>query len=99
MMFTREAESTLMPLRPVPRPLMSSPSIVTLPVAPALTTIEFVPLTSAPAVLPRARIVIDLVMVRPPKPPGSMTLISPAVAGFGVAPPHVFHGGGGGQGV
>src|SRR5918997_6665784 len=95
-MFTRAAESTLIPLNdvgaPVPIPLMSSPSIVTLSVAAALITIAFVPLTSAPAVLPRARIVSDLLIVTPPNPPGSMTLISPPVAVLEIAPANVLQG-------
>src|SRR5262249_21504486 len=36
--------------------------------------------------------VIDLVMVTAPKPPGSSTLISPPAAGFEIAPAKVLHG-------
>src|SRR5262249_13295556 len=38
------------------------------------------------------RMVIDLVMVTAPKPPGSRTLISPAGAVFEIAPANVLHG-------
>ena len=37
-------------------------------------------------------IVIDLVMVTPPKPPGSRQLISPPAAVFEIAPAKVLHG-------
>src|SRR5580693_4863187 len=36
--------------------------------------------------------VIDLVMVTPPKPPGSSTLISPCAAVLEIAPAKVLHG-------
>src|ERR1041384_1810606 len=35
---------------------------------------------------------IDLVMVTPPNPPGSSTLISPPAAVFEIAPANVLHG-------
>ena len=76
----------------MPIPLMSSPSIVTLSVAAALMTIAFVPLTRAPAVGPRPRMVIDFVIVTPPNPPGSITLISPPAAVFEIDPAKVLHG-------
>ena len=40
----------------------------------------------------REAMVIDLVIVTPPKPPGSSTLISPPVAVFEIAPAKVLHG-------
>jgi len=52
-----------------------------------------VPLTSTPAMLPpEPSIVIDLVMVTAPKPPGSSTLISPLGAVLEIAPANVLHG-------
>src|SRR5205085_9772123 len=52
----------------------------------------FVPDTSTPASTYSALIVIDLVMVTAPKPPGSSTLISPAGAVLEIAPAKVLHG-------
>jgi hypothetical protein len=40
----------------------------------------------------RARIVSDLVIVTPPNPPGSSTLISPPAAVLEIAPANVLHG-------
>jgi hypothetical protein len=37
-------------------------------------------------------IVIDLVIVTPPNPPGSRQLISPPLAVFEIAPANVLHG-------
>src|SRR5262252_2367637 len=71
---------------------MSSPSSVTESVAAAEITIPFVPDTSTPASKPTELIVIDLVMVTAPKPPGSRTLISPAGAVLEIAPAKVLHG-------
>src|SRR4051794_21256168 len=51
----------------------------------------FVPETSTPASKVEL-IVIDLVIVTPPKPPGSRTLISPPPAVFEMAPAKVLHG-------
>src|SRR6185437_316278 len=82
----------LTPLMPVPRPSMSSPSSTTLSVDAALMTIPFVPDTSTPASKWSERIVIDLVIVTAPKPPGSSTLISPAEAVLEIAPAKVLHG-------
>src|SRR5215831_2182229 len=52
----------------------------------------FVPDTSTPASKPIELIVIDLVIVTAPKPPGSSTLISPAGAVLEIAPAKVLHG-------
>ncbi len=51
-----------------------------------------VPETSTPASNPSEEMVIDLVMVTAPKPPGSRTLISPPAAVFEIAPAKVLHG-------
>ena len=51
-----------------------------------------VPDTSTPASNPSEEIVIALVIVTPPKPPGSRTLISPPVAVFEIAPAKVLQG-------
>src|SRR4029077_13736735 len=81
-----------MPLSPVPSPSMSRPLRMTVSVAPAWMTMALVPDTSTPASKPSELIVIDLVMVTAPKPPGSSTLISPAGAVFEIAPAKVLHG-------
>src|SRR6185295_15446155 len=51
-----------------------------------------VPETSTPASKPSDEMVMDLVMVTPPKPPGSRQLISPPAAVFEMAPAKVLHG-------
>src|SRR6185295_9886215 len=81
-----------MPFSPVPRPSMSRPRRVMTAFEGALTMMALVPETRTPAVGPSAEMVIDLVMVTPPKPPGSMTLISPPVAVLLIAPAKVLHG-------
>src|ERR1044072_4135746 len=48
--------------------------------------------TSTPAVPPSQEIVIDLMEVTPPKPPGSRQLISPPAAGLEMAPAKVLQG-------
>src|SRR4029077_7487571 len=48
--------------------------------------------TSTPASELSEEMVIDLVMVTAPKPPGSRTLISPPGAVFEMAPANVLHG-------
>src|SRR5215210_5572201 len=84
--------STLIPTRPVPSPSMSRPRSTTLLVVVALIMMAFVPDTSTPASKPSLEMVIDLLIVTPPKPPGSRTLISPAVAVFEIAPAKVLQG-------
>ena len=54
--------------------------------------ITLVPLTRTPASMLSDRMVIALVMVTPPNPPGSRTLISPPAAVFEIAPANVLHG-------
>jgi len=58
---------------------------------PAAITMALVPETRTPASNVE-RIVIDLVMVTPPNPPGSRTLISPPPAVLEIAPAKVLHG-------
>src|ERR1700719_72053 len=55
-------------------------------------TMPLVPDTSTPASKPTELIVIDLVIVTAPKPPGSRQLISPAAAVLEIAPAKVLHG-------
>jgi len=62
---------------------MSRPVSVTRSLTPALTLIAFAAFVSTPAVLPRARMWIDFVIVTAPNPPGSRTLISPFAARLG----------------
>jgi len=57
----------------------------------AVTVIPFEPAARIPPVNPQS-MVIDLVMVTAPKPPGSLQLISPAGAVFEMAPAKVLHG-------
>src|ERR1700680_458629 len=60
---------------------------------PALTVIPFVPATRIPASpTPSDAIVIALVIVTAPKPPGSRTSISPPAAVLEMAPGKVLHG-------
>src|SRR5436305_9449767 len=73
-------------------PSISSPSSVTVSVAAAATTMPLVPLTRTPASRPTHLIVMPLVMVTPPKPPGSRQLIVPLGAVFEIAPAKVLHG-------
>src|SRR3954468_8717820 len=61
-------------------------------VAPALTMMPFVPLTRTPARSPSAMMLMALVMVTAPYPPGSSTLISPFAAVLEMAPAKVLHG-------
>src|ERR1051325_10288044 len=82
---------TVMPFRPVPKPSMSRPWRMTWSFTPAEITMALVPETSTPASNVE-RIVIDFVMVTPPKPPGSRTLISPPPAVLEMAPAKVLHG-------
>src|SRR6202035_1271863 len=86
------ADRTLTPSPPVPRPSISRPSSTTWSVARAFTTMPPPPETSTPASKATELMVIDLVMVTAPKPPGSSTLISPAGAVLEIAPAKVLHG-------
>ena len=71
---------------------MSRPRSTTSLVDVALMTMALVPDTSTPASKFSLEMVIDLVIVTPPKPPGSRTLISPPVAVFEMAPAKVLQG-------
>src|SRR5947209_1337872 len=80
--------------KPVPRPSISIPFRVTLIVVPAggAMTMAFVPETSTlPSVFSQL-MVMPLVMVTAPKPPGSVQLISPSAAVFEIAPANVLQG-------
>ena len=52
----------------------------------------FVPELRIEASVPVPSIVIDVVIVTVPKPPGSRTEISPPAAVLEIAPPNVLHG-------
>src|ERR1700738_2396134 len=83
-----------MPLRPLQMPLMSRARSVTTSVAAfAAMMMPFVPDTRTPAI-PAAvpSIVIGLVIVTAPKPPGSRASISPQIAVLEMAPAKVLHG-------
>src|SRR5439155_1252284 len=92
-------EITLMPLVAEPAPLMESPrrttvwklwgavSLVMLMMIPATPALRIPP---TPVGLPS--MVIDLVMVTVPNPPGSRQSISPSTAVFEIAPANVLHG-------
>ncbi len=81
----------LIPIRPVVIPWISIFRRVTLMPAP-LTLTPFVPAARTEPNVPAQSIVIDLVMVTAPKPPGSMQLISPLGAVFEIAPANVLQG-------
>src|SRR5438552_445839 len=61
------------------------------PVALSLTLTPFVPAARIPA-MQQASMVIDLVIVTAPKPPGSSASISPPAAVLEIAPAKVLHG-------
>src|SRR5213083_2963092 len=80
-----------MPMRPLPAPLMSRLRRIT--TAPeAFTLMPLVPAASIPERPVMPSIVIDLVMVTEPKPPGSSASISPAAAVLEIAPAKVLQG-------
>src|SRR6476469_7646536 len=86
-----------MPFVPVTKPSMSSPLKVTMavlgvPLAESLTFTPKVPAASTPQRMPSHLIVIDLVMVTVPKPPGSIALISTFAAVLEIAPAKVLQG-------
>lgn len=67
--------------------------MVTASVIAAATVMPLVPLTSTEATCPPPpSIVIALVMVKAPNPPGSKASISPPPAVFEIAPAKVLHG-------
>jgi len=57
-----------------------------------LTLVPLVPVARTPAKAFVQSILMDLVMVMAPKPPGSMQLMIPAVEVFEMAPAKVLHG-------
>src|ERR1700682_3810121 len=84
---------TLMPSKPVPSPSKSSPRSTTASLAfGTLTMMPLVPETSTPASNRSEEMVIALVMVTAPKPPGLRALISPPVAVLEIAPAKVLQG-------
>src|SRR5579864_4021906 len=83
----------LVQLLPLQTPWKRRFLMVTTSLAPAETFIPLVPATRTEATWPPPpSIVIDLVMVSAPKPPGSSASISPPGAVFDSAPAHVLHG-------
>src|SRR5579883_3407922 len=83
---------TLIPSRPVPWPWIDSPRSTTMSLVPAVTTIPLTPAASTPAWNGVPSIVIALVIVTVPKPPGSSASISPPAAVLLIAPAKVLHG-------
>src|SRR5712691_1825896 len=82
---------TLTPINPVVTPSMERPRRMTV-IPAALTLTPLVPAASTPAWVLRQSMVIDLVMVTAPKPPGSRQLMIPFAAVFEIAPANVLHG-------
>src|SRR6185436_7327514 len=82
----------LIPLSPVQAPLIEILRRITMESTPALTMTPLTPAARMPASVPSPLIVMDLVMVTAPNPPGSSTEISPHVAVFDIAPAKVLHG-------
>src|ERR1700730_5677734 len=98
---SRWPEIKLIPLVPALAELLPLPSrpsnrtlrMVTTSVGWAAIVIPLVPATRVEATWPPPPSrVIDLVMVKPPKPPGSSASISPPLAVFEMAPAQVLHG-------
>src|SRR5437879_9993406 len=71
---------------------MSRRRRVTISLGPALTRIPFPELTRIEPKVPLQSMLMDLVMVTAPNPPGSRQLISPPAAVFEIAPANVLHG-------
>src|SRR5438552_3745558 len=92
MTVTSLPENTLIPSSPVVSPSISKPRSVTSSPAAAVTMIPFVPETRTPPLKGPLSIVMALLMVTAPKPPGSRTLISPCAAVFEMAPANVLQG-------
>src|SRR5690349_9586907 len=91
--FTIAPELYRTPLRPVPSPLNRRLRRITTSPAPAATTIPFVPDTNTDATWPPPpSMVIALVIVTAPNPPGSRASISPPGAVFEIAPAQVLQG-------
>src|ERR1044072_458645 len=85
------AATTRTPVKPIPAPLICSPSRMTSAVALLMVT-PVVRDARTPPTTPTHRIVMDLPMVTAPKPAESRQLISPKVAVFEIAPAKVLHG-------
>src|SRR5467141_2480607 len=82
-----------MPINPVPAPLSWMLRKVTISAAPAATLMPLVRAARMPATCPPPpSIVIALVIVTAPKPPGSRASISPPAAVFEIAPAKVLQG-------
>src|SRR5687768_4225502 len=79
------------PILPVPAPLIARLRNVTTALAPLITTPLTCGLRTDPGV-PAQSIVIELLIMTDPKPPGSRQLISPPTAVFEIAPAKVLHG-------
>jgi hypothetical protein len=97
-MCTCAAAITSTPLRPwgdgLPTPGLSIDRFRRWTMAVAeLTMMPFTPAASTPPIEPpEPSIVIDLVMVTAPKPPGSSTSMNPPTAVWEIAPANVLHG-------
>src|SRR4029453_7793664 len=81
-----------MPRMPLQAPFMERPRIVITLSVGALTIIPVVREARIPARVPVPSIVIDLVIVTAPKPPGSRASISPQSAVLEIAPAKVLQG-------
>src|SRR5258705_2523111 len=81
-----------MPSSEVHAPLIEIFRIITTSLAPALMMIPLTLAARIPASVPSPLMVMDLVIVTAPKPPGSSTEISPHVAVFEIAPAKVLQG-------
>lgn len=91
--MTLPAEKTATPFSPWPAiPSKSRPRSRTTSLEPAETLIPFVPVTKTPDTTGVPSIVIALVIVRAPNPPGSRTSISPPANVLEIAPANVLHG-------
>jgi hypothetical protein len=81
-----------MPSSPLQAPFIDMPRKITSLVDVPFTMIPFTREAVIPASVPSPLIVMDLVIVTAPKPPGSNTEISPHVAVFEIAPAKVLQG-------
>src|ERR1043165_1281375 len=87
----------LMPTKPVVAPLMErlrklTTMVLGVAVCESLTLMPLVPAARIEANVPPPSIVMDLVVVTAPKPPGSMASISPPAAVLEIAPAKVLQG-------
>jgi hypothetical protein len=81
-----------MPSSPLQAPFIDMPRKITSVVDIPFTMTPFTREAVIPASVPSPLIVMDLVIVTAPKPPGSSTEISPQVAVFEIAPAKVLQG-------